>query len=86
MAEPTLSAGDTPCQCTRPELSEFSRFLKDSGYPNASKGEIIRSWLAVRKVNRPNLGHVLIWVISNKTVNCGATKVCTASLRWSIIL
>ena len=48
MAEPILSAGDTPCQCTRPELSEFSRFLEDSEYPTASKGEIIRSWLAVR--------------------------------------
>ena len=47
MAEPTFSAGDTPCQCTRPELSEFSGFLEDSGYPTASKGEIIRSWLAV---------------------------------------
>ena len=47
MAEPTFSARDTPCQCTRPELSEFSRFLKDSKYPTASKGEIIRSWLVV---------------------------------------
>ena len=47
MAEPTFSAGDTPCQCTCPQLSEFSSFLEDSGYPTASKGEIIRSWLAV---------------------------------------
>ena len=45
MAEPI--AGDTPCLCARPELSEFSRCLEDSGYPTASKGEIIRSWLAV---------------------------------------
>ena len=41
MAEPI--EGDTPCQCTHPELSEFSR-LNDSEYPTASKGEIIRSW------------------------------------------
>ena len=47
MAEPTFSAGDTPCQCTRPELSEFSRILDSFDYPTASKGEIIRSWLAV---------------------------------------
>ena len=45
MAEPI--AGDTPCQCTRPELSEFSRLLKHSGYSTASKCEIL-SWLAVR--------------------------------------
>ena len=45
MAEPI--AGDTPCLCTRPELSEFSLFLNYSDYPTASKGEIIRSWLAV---------------------------------------
>ena len=48
MAEPTFSAGDTPCQCTRPELSEFSEFLEDSDHSTASKGDIIRSWLAVR--------------------------------------
>ena len=46
MAEPTFSAGDTPCQCTRPELSEFSWLLEASN-STASKGEIIRSWLAV---------------------------------------
>ena len=35
------------------------------------------------KVNRPNLGHVLIWVTSNKTANCGPQEDCTASLRRS---
>ena len=35
------------------------------------------------KVTRPNLGHVLIWVTSNKMTNCGPQKDCTASLRRS---
>ena len=53
MAESALIAGlgdpDTPCQCTSPDLSEFSRFSNRSYYPIASKGEIIRSWLATHK-------------------------------------
>ena len=35
------------------------------------------------KVNRPNLGQALIWVASNKSVNCGAQKDQTVLLYCS---